>query len=753
VELKPLLARLRRGIRSYLWARAAGRLLAWLGVVLWVWLALDWFFEPSRDVRVGLLVIAALVVAWLVDRLLVRQVFVSLPDRSMAMVIERHYQVLEDTLVTAVELDDTRLAPLSREMLNDTRRAANRMAGGVDLRRVFDYAPLAAAGLAACGLLVSFGVFALAAPASFRVGMARLALADIPWPRQTLLLIEGFPKGEAVVAKGGDFTITVKADTHKRVPDVVEVRYRNEQGTRERKPMVREGNAVAGRDRYQLFQHTFQSVLAPLEFEVRGGDARLHRLHIRVVDSPTVSTRLYCEYPAYTGLAPRELPLAASLPIPRGSRATILATANKDLISVQVSEATASGTGDLQSVPLSDARHFLYSIERLNADTTLSFTLFDHDRISNRDPVRIALAAMPDAPPQVNVRPSGIGTAITARARVPFVGQVDDDYGVSKAWIEYAVAGTPAKQEPLKLAAAMPVQLKVEVAMEMAPLGLKPGQKLTLGVQAADFCRMPEHPEPNVGQGERFLLDVVTPEQLRAMLEARELNLRQRFETILGEVIETRDSLGELELEQPKRAAETPPRAPSPDKKPAAAGMLPGRRAAAAIREPGDAPPDRADTPEHRLERSRLRVERAVQNGQKNAEEVAGVAAAFDAIREELINNRVDTEELRIRLKDNIADPLRVVAQQMFPELEKRLAALDKGLPLAAAQVLPLRQAAAQQADAIVVAMQRVRDRMLELETFNEALDLLRAIIDQQKNVSEETKKQRAEQVRKLLED
>jgi hypothetical protein len=739
-DLKSLLSRLRRGVRAYLWGRGVGRLIVWLGVVLWVWLALDWFFEPARDVRVGLLVIAALVIGWLVERLLLRQVFVSLPDRSMAMVIERHYRVLQDTLVTAVELDDDpkHLAPFTREMLDDTRRAAARMAGAVELRHVFNYSPLVASSLAACGLLLSFGIFALVAPASFRVGMARLALADVAWPRQSLLVIEGFPKGEAVVAKGGDLTIIVKADMHKIVPKVVEVRYRNEQGARERKPMVREGNAVPGRDRYQHFEYTFQNVLAPLEFEVRGGDARLHRLRVRVVDSPTIATRLYCEYPAYTGLAPRELPLAASLPIPRGSRATIRATANKNLDRVQASETTAARSGDLEQVPLADPRRFEYTIPRLDVDTTIAFMLLDHDGISNRDPVRIALAATPDVAPQVNVRPSGIGTAITVRARVPLAGQIDDDYGISKAWIDYAANGAKAAQQPLKLAGSMPVQLRIDTALEIAPLGLKPGQKLNLGVQAADFCRMPEHPEPNVGQGERFLLDVVTPEQLRAMLEARELNLRQRFETILGEVVETRDSLSELELGEPKADA--------------AQKSQPGRNRAVA-REPGDAPEAAANSPERRLERSRLRVERAVQNGQKNAEEVAGVATAFDGIREELINNRVDTEELRIRLKDNIADPLRIVAQQMFPELEKRLQTLNQSLPLAAAQVLPARQAAAEQADAIVVAMQRARDRMLELETFNEALDLLRAIIDQQKNVTEETKKQRAEQVRKLLED
>ena len=53
----------------------------------------------------------------------------------------------------------------------------------------------------------------------------------------------------------------------------------------------------------------------------------------------------------------------------------------------------------------------------------------------------------------------------------------------------------------------------------------------------------------------------------------------------------------------------------------------------------------------------------------------------------------------------------------------------------------------------MILAMRKVRDQMLELESFNEAVDLLREIIAAQEQVSEQTKKQRREKVRSLLED
>ena len=64
-----------------------------------------------------------------------------------------------------------------------------------------------------------------------------------------------------------------------------------------------------------------------------------------------------------------------------------------------------------------------------------------------------------------------------------------------------------------------------------------------------------------------------------------------------------------------------------------------------------------------------------------------------------------------------------------------------------------LHRAALEQIDAILVEMQQVRDKMLELESFNEAVELLREIIAAQQNLTERTKEQRRNRVRSLLED
>ena len=343
----------------------------------------------------------------------------------------------------------------------------------------------------------------------------------------------------------------------------------------------------------------------------------------------------------------RDIPVAGLMQLPRGTQITILAEANKPLVSVQVDDVADDGdvaptTHRLELAEEHGAPQtsFQFSVPRLDADKTLLFTLRDSDGIRSREAVRLALGAVADEPPQVNVQLKGIGTAITPQARLPAAGEISDDYGVARVWFDFHVDETPAREQPFAVAANGQEQLAVADALEVGPLELQPKQKLHWAVQAADACAL--EGGPNVGSSQRYVLDVVTPEQLRAMLEARELTLRRRFETIVEELTDTRNMLAGIEM-RPAAATGAPREE---------AGGRAGRKRAGRRRRRGHEPA--ASSTASRA----LQVERVLQNSQRSSHETLQVAVAFDEIREEMINNRVDTEELKTRLKDGVADPL-----------------------------------------------------------------------------------------------
>src|SRR5207302_1914555 len=156
-------------------------------------------------------------------------------------------------------------------------------------------------------------------------------------------------------------------------------------------------------------------------------------------------------------------------------------------------------------------------------------------------------------------------------------------------------------------------------------------------------------------------------------------------------------------------------------------------------------------TPEQKAHRAselrQLRVQRAVQQSQKSVAEVQGVDAGFLDIREELINNRVDTEDRKNRLKEQIADPLNKTCAEQFPRLDERLAALEAKLREAggdAANVARQQSTeAVDQANQLLSELEAVLAKMQDLETYNELVDFVRDLLKDQQKLIERTQQER----------
>ena len=243
--------------------------------------------------------------------------------------------------------------------------------------------------------------------------------------------------------------------------------------------------------------------------------------------------------------------------VPVGTQVTVRAKANKALVRVTVestAERTAGPAEVVQPLDTSRPELFEYPLDALAKDKSLQFTLLDADGIKSREPIRLTLAAVEDRRPEFAVQLKGIGSAITPQASVPVTGRVTDDYGIARVWFEYEVDKDRPGQRAIASPSGKPTEvtdLPIEQALDVRDLGLKAGQKFQLCLEAQDRCDLT--PQPNIGTSDRWLLDVVTPDQLRTMLQARELVLRQRFEAILQEMIETRDSLARIEYWPPPR--------------------------------------------------------------------------------------------------------------------------------------------------------------------------------------------------------
>lgn len=854
-EIRSLLRGLRWRIRAYVWLDGLLTAFLWLGVTFWVVLALDyfpvllWASELNWEIRAVLLGLIALVLAAILYRRVISRTFVRLPDRSMAVLLERRYPRFGESLVTTVELSQRsgERAEYNPQLLDETERLALSRLTDVRLGPVFRRRPLILTVLGVSAIALSLIAFAALDRSSLELGFRRLyLLSEETWPRRAEIDVVGvdiermsprtgelswtetlpFVDGRVKVARGTNAVLRVRANAGAiQVPDYCRIYYRLEAGTRGQVNMRRDGGV--GEDNFQLYSFSgkpFQAILDDMQFDVVGYDHRLRNFHIEVVENPAViSTVLDCEFPSYLrnpdlGLwMPREMNYRSSgTELPQGTQLTIRMRSNKDLQRV---EFVRPDTGEVQTLELQEGdppREFEYPVASLDSSLSLEVSLYDTDNVLTESPHRIFITAVEDRPPQVEVYVRGIGSAVTPDVAIPARGEVSDDYGADSAWFEFQINDRPARKQPIALAADGSVNARLDMrelrtrserSSSSSPsatdathpesssaVELEPGDRLSLQIRAQD--RYDLGSGPNVGSTPRLDLEVVTPDELLIRLDRRELAERRRFEHILDEMIQMRDSLVRVEdalrterlteedSEQPvgsessdsESEVETSPRE-SPD------GDLPEGEAAEGENAEGEVAegigPEEAGPEEVSLELAGveeagpdgdsveqpsalraaelagidlpgLQIQQAQRQSEKSADEVLGIAASFRSIREELVNNRVDSEDRQSRLENLVAAPLQRIGQTMFPELDTRLKELETARNDRVDQVAAA-EAALGQTNDVIDELNQVLEAMLDIESYNELIEIVRSLIEDQQRLQDETRRIRRRAIRDLL--
>ena len=292
-----------------------------------------------------------------------------------------------------------------------------------------------------------------------------------------------------------------------------------------------------------------------MTLDVRGGDDRVDGLQLEIVDRPElIGMEIKCVYPEYLGRESRRLPITGGMRIPEGTQLTLRAKSTKPLVDVRVKSAKTPEEHSLYDVGRK-VENVRWEYGKLLTDDVLTVAMTDADGVTTREPYRISLAVIPDELPQVTVRLAGIGSAITPEAIVPLVGKVSDDYGIDRIWCAYQVDDGEVRERALS---HQPDGEQEQSELDPfdtrggdAPNGeralqLEPGQTLFLSVRAADRFNLSD--SPRVGASQQFALDVVTVPQLLALLERRELELRQRFEAVHAKMTDTRNLLSRIDF-------------------------------------------------------------------------------------------------------------------------------------------------------------------------------------------------------------
>jgi hypothetical protein len=616
--IRGMLAGLRRRTRSWIWAESLAAVVVVAVTGGWLTLLLDRLVEPPAWVRVALLLVVGAAVAWVLVTRLAMRLGVPLTDESLALVVERTHPEFGDGLSTAVSCGlGGAGAEIDPEMLATTVSAAAARASAIRFGAIFRRRRLAGVLATAAAAIAVTATAAVARPTEAAIWARRMfRLSDAAWPRRVAFEPEGFVDGRRVVARGDDVDVVVRAvAAWGDPPEVIELRTRGTAGTRSDRMGARGGATAAG----QSFGHVLKGVDQDLEVEVRGGDARLRGLRIAVEDPPAVAAiEIAFTPPSYLGDGPRTAVASRVVTVPRGSTVSLTCTSSKPLSAAGISIRTAAAAGAADPVEqpiarLDEATAGTTTISArtppIDSDTAVLVRLVDARGLVNRDPVAVVLAAVPDEPPRVAVRLAGISSAVTPQVTLPIEGQLTDDHALASAEVRL-VAGGASLVVPIARvvdgAAAVEFPADRPELVRLDHAGLAIGTRLEVAVAARDRCTLADGPHETIG--ETWMLDVVSPESLRAMLEAREVMLRRRLEGVIDDLTKARDLAAE---DVARRCGEAAARA---------------------------------------------------------AGETAEIAGEFRGIHRELLNNALATPELEARLLGQIAEPLGAVVAEELPD-------------------------------------------------------------------------------------
>ena len=340
-QIVSMLAGLRRRIYAYVWCEGLAVGVAWLGAAFWISLAFDWCVEPPVWVRQGMIGLTAIGL---------RVYSLSLhPPPGLAA--DRRPQsgagagaAIPRFRRKPVDHGRTDRAARSRQLLSSANAGRRRARGNSPHgrraagRRVSPRAAGAQPASGGGGDCLGRGLCLRSRRNRSQSGKAASLppFSNEPWPRRVHLSIEGFdnPEHRVVVAKGADLTVVAKADTQYEVPETVQIRYRTEEG-RSRENMSRVG--VAGPDdavstllvrvsRHSFFAHVRH--FRRRRFAARLSDRRRRCADDRIGAALRISG-LHAD-------ACRAICRPDRSKLPQGSKITVHATANKDLVEASI---------------------------------------------------------------------------------------------------------------------------------------------------------------------------------------------------------------------------------------------------------------------------------------------------------------------------------------------------------------------------------------------------------------------------------
>jgi hypothetical protein len=421
-------------------------------------------------------------------------------NARLARFIEEHATSLDDRLVTAVDVvaSDRAASPsLAEPLIVDAAARAR----DIDVDTILPGEALRRSGLqAAAAALLLIVVGAVAS------GPAREA-----WDAASLVL---FPSHVALQVRPGDarleagMTLSIEARlVGNRAPVAARVEIADGEQWR---PIA------MTRDPAGMYRLALESVTAPFRYRVAAGALTSPTFAVAVARVPRV-TRIDLDYayPPTLGLKPRSDPDSGDIYAPSGTDVRVHVHTDREVASARMI------LNDGKALPLTSQSPTTWSTTlKIVGDNAYRVSLADRDGLSNPGDTEYFIRMLEDRPPEVHItRPAG-DRGVTRLEEVDIEAQADDDYGIERLELVYAVRGGAETAIALGVPrGATSVSARHTIYLE--DLDVQPGDFVSYYVRARDVARGSRF---NEARSDIFFLEVKPFEQEFVLAQSQSMS-------------------------------------------------------------------------------------------------------------------------------------------------------------------------------------------------------------------------------------
>jgi hypothetical protein len=431
-------------------------------------------------------------------------------DARIARFIEERVPELEDRLATAVDVAGTgtsRASVLIAPLVADVARRA----AGVDVDDVVPRRQLRRGGVLAVAATMVFLMVAIVArgPARQSVDAASLVL----FPERIHVDVR---PGDALVRAGTALTVDARIAGN-RAPVSARLEVRNGESWQST-----EMSADAG-----SFRASLAPAVSDFQYRVVAGTLVSPTYSVKVAYPPRV-TRIDVDYvyPPALDLRPRTETDGGDVYAPAGTDVRLHIYADRPAATGRLSMSNGASIALSSATPTE-----MTATLKVSNDGSYRVALADRDGMTDGEQTEYFIRLLDDRPPEVHIVKPASDRSVTPLEEVDIEAQADDDYGLDRVELVYAVRGQQEKAVTLDVPKRA-TTASVRHTLYLEDLGVKPGDFVSYYVRARDITRSTrsesgarsgQAAHANEGRSDIFFLEVRPYEQEFSLAQSQSM--------------------------------------------------------------------------------------------------------------------------------------------------------------------------------------------------------------------------------------